>query len=219
MKILRVLSLALGLSVLPFGVLAKELPPDSPETKKDAEKVFKNPPTLSFHTDSTSLGFLLGTWFYKGENESIEETWLKSSLNEVTCIRITRKILTAETPLLRLTIPTNRDPSLPEITSAEAPSKPIKSAVQEEEIYSIQDTERGSRVSLLKLDNSRWSVQDCWVGSLDQQKIDSVSIKLINLSKADSKLVFTYKQISPKKIVCTRADAENSKEFNFVKIR
>ncbi len=222
MNRLRLAPLVFGWSVCIFQCAAQELPiePTAPLAtpgKKSALPL--NPPAILSHTDSGRLSFLAGRWLYQDQKKSIEETWLKSSLDEVTCIRITRKPCAAETPPLRLTIPTNRDPSLPEISAAESPSQSVERMEQGMEICCIRDVERGASVSLLKLDNARWDVQDHWCGCLDQMDTGAVSIELINLSNPDSKLVFTYQQLSPDVMVCTRAEDGDTQEFKFVKIK
>lgn len=221
MNFLRILPLALGcLFVGNLPCSAQELPESKDLSGKPEKKTqqFRNPPALLSHTESSSLNFLIGTWLYQGDNQTIEETWVKSSLDELTCIRIKRTISCSKSPTRYSTTPTDRDPSLPIIEKAE-PETIARTAIQEKEIYSIQDAGRGATVSIARLDNSKAAIEDCWVGSLDQREPADVTLKLLSsAANSNENLTITYRKIAPSKVLCIRTDGKTTQELAFSKI-
>lgn len=221
MKFLRILPLALGclfMGGLPCA--AQDLPAAKALSGKPEKKPqqFRNSPALLSHTESSSLNFLIGTWLYQGDNQTIEETWVKSSLDELTCIRIQRTISCSSSPTRYGTTPTERDPSLPIIEKPE-PETITRTAIQEKEVYSIQDAGHGARVSIARLDNSKASIEDCWVGSLDQQDQTDVTLKLLSSSAESNKnLTITYRKIAPSKVLCIRKEGKTTQELSLSKL-
>lgn len=85
--------LVLGLTIDTLSCLAQDLP--SPEalanvaSAKKKTPMFLNPPAISNHLGSNSLEFMLGTWIHRDNGTSIEEVWLKSESDNLTCVRTT----------------------------------------------------------------------------------------------------------------------------------
>lgn len=179
-----------------------------------------NPPALLSHTESSSLSFLLGTWVYNDESESIEETWLKSSLDEWTCVRIKRIITSTITPTIYSTIPTLRDPSLPKIETVQASSSPVKSLIQEKEIYTVRDAGRGAAVSSVRLDSSGAAVSERWVGSLDQDGPDRVSLKLLNVAvDGNREMTLSYEKGGTDRVNCLVFDGKIKRVLQLVRLK
>lgn len=223
MKGLHMLLLGLMLGTSNLAARAQELQPETrtPVTpqKKHSPKL-SNPPAILSHTESNSLKFLIGKWLYHGNNESIDETWINSSLDELTCIRIKRITSYSVVPTVYTTIPMHRDQSLPEIEIAKPNNSPVKSVTREKEIYTVLDAGRGATVSIVKLDDSKSGVEERWAGSLAQEGMNSVSLKLLNLtSNSDQNKILTYRKIAADKVICVISDGKTARELRLTKVK